>query len=379
MAISVTALGVNSFSAYSDEKLSRDYYFLFDETPEKIDELVSEYFLSFSSNELFELGFSPKEILNLELRSAVTSYEYDKCDAKFYYYPVVSGKNIVATITSYVDMAGEISVNLVKGRFADALNKLDSSEDCPQALIISKDAMYAIDRNNTLKFLYSFVDGKFVGEKEQVRVSFEEIEKEKKYNSKLKSLAILDEKKLLENNIKSISSYSLNIPIVPNDSPSSYPGGVCWASSCSSIILYSMTLGMTPIQLRDYLVSVCPAGTGNISSVNNILTNYGFNTTTDTSDAPLSYSNIQTLINAGHPIYTHWVYFENNLPKKAHAMVLRGYYYNTSLPLSTRSVTIMDPNETNYISKYYNQNSMPHSISFAVGTKVYYWCCSIYY
>lgn len=55
-------------------------------------------------------------------------------------------------------------------------------------------------------------------------------------------------------------------------------------------------------------------------------------------------------------------------------MLIRGYYYNMSMPssiASAKKISIMDPNEDSYVSVTYNT-------PYPIGTVDYRWRCSIY-
>ena len=47
---------------------------------------------------------------------------------------------------------------------------------------------------------------------------------------------------------------------------------------------------------------------------------------------------------------------------------IRGYYYNTSIPDSvplSKRLSLMDPNESNYVSVYYNSGYNINNITFS--------------
>ena len=77
------------------------------------------------------------------------AYEYDECDSNRYYFSVLHDNNIVAMLTMVDPGDGYYSIRLGKSEFADSLNKIRNTINNPVSLVITDDAMYTIDENDT--------------------------------------------------------------------------------------------------------------------------------------------------------------------------------------------------------------------------------------
>ena len=167
--------------------------------------------------------------------------------------------------------------------------------------------------------------------------------------------------------VRSVSEKYLSVPKIKNKTTKEYPKGVCWASSSASIILFKGASSMSGEDLRDDLVNteiplVTRSGTynpGTSEHVANMLNRKipGVTYNYYNNEWP-SFTEIQSKINDNIPIYMNWQSFnDSGVSQGAHATVLRGYYYNMSMPTNipaAKKISMMDPNEEDsYISITY--------------------------
>ncbi|GEM_PF-2439994 len=340
------------------------------DAPDEIDAFVRETFLTYSVTELSDLGFSESEISSLELYPAISAYQDADCDDVYYYYPVVSQGEIIALITSFESEDGSISFQFGKTRLARAINGIQS-EFGPASLVIGQDAYYVTYDGNEGFLLMEFDD---YNERTYERISLDRENVIASFNDTVEvgasdsCIARITE----TGHDRSISELYLNVPFVAN---LNYNGGVCWASSLASIIKYwGYFDDYTPRQLRNYLIVNASSYTnhtiGSMLCAKDILasviSNHTFNAY---GNGWSSYFDIMNCIDYDMPVYSHWKAYDQYNTSYGHVMVIRGYYYNTSIPDSvpaSKRISVMDPNETSYVSIYYNSGYNIGALTFSL-------------
>lgn len=375
--IMVLTMGVLPAVANGAEaSLSSGVYFLSKEIPESATEFAKSYFSTFTTNMLFESDFTQEEINNLRLAQGITAYEYDECDAPFYYFPVLANGKIIAVLTMADFGDGQYSAQFGKSDFAFSLNDINSEQNKPAVLVITNEAMYALDSSDTLAIIdefYYWQDESVSNSSKQMRnitepkIAFEDIRSacdvevfvgnETVYNVTIQN-------SLLRN--VTVENY-LSVPFVSNGTNSRFPEGYCWASSVASLIYYRYNsyVPISATELRDSILSNS-SNTGTDSNIKSIIDNHLSVSSTNSSTRP-SFSTIKTQIDSGKPIYSHWKPSSGT----GHAMVVRGHYKYDAPGVSVEQISLMDPNKTSY------QYAYP-SGSYVVGTKSMYWQTAVY-
>lgn len=302
----------------------RGHYFLSEPTPTEITEYAGNYFTAFTFEELSDLGFTAEEIGGLKLTPAITAYEYDKCDSRYYYFPVICNNEIIATLTVFEYDDGLYAAQFGKTKLAAGLNNLNGTADDPYAVIITEEGFFAVNSTEIMETLQIFY---FDSETENIS----------EYNLEIPDVTI-DEMKAANaravftddttsysetvDHIKSARSVSekyLSVPHVGNTSD-----GVCWAASSASIIVFK-TIWRPVAALRDELVSMTGSYNGfepgTSENTAHLLNSYIPGASYDFyNDGWPSFTEIQSKINNEIPIYMNWQDYINS----GHATVLRG-------------------------------------------------------
>lgn len=375
MAVSANAAQSTKNTADAQD----DHFFLTKNAPTEITEYVKDYFTTYTYNELNSIGFTDEEIAGMKLAPAITAYEYDECDFEYYYFPILYNGDIIATITAFEYDTDSYTVQLGKTNLASALNELDGNSQSPYSLIISDEGFFAINPSGDIEILQIFNKGTsdVYSSKSVIEipsVTFAEIESENNNVLTINNAATYTEKTKGLKTLRSISENYLNVPIVENVSPPSYPNGACWAASCASIIKYSIITTDNAATIRDNLIDTTgyyhEGGTdfapGTSENTANLLSKKIPSVTYNYyNNGWPSFTEIQNKINADKPIYMNWQNF--GAGGGAHATVLRGYYYNMSMPTNiaaAKKISMMDPNNSQYVLIAYGSY-------FNFGTKSY--------
>lgn len=341
-ASTVTHKDTDNYGYSNDSSTEKkdETWVLTNEVPSSIIEFGVNYFLSCSESELLNLGFSENEIDDLSITSPITTYKYEETDLTRYYFPIISKNEIIAHITVSENETETYSIQMGKTNFARNLNEIKNTSNSAIAIITTNDTIFSLNSSNKINviehsyFMKNSTNNSFL----EPDISLDEIEGTYQKKICLNNSVLRKYTQNVTNNNRSIEQRTLNVPVVPNAST-----GICWASSLASIIKYSVYLPMTEIQLRDALVN---SGYGGYDyQAKSILDSYLHTTTTIDRSGMLSYNTIKASIDNGMPIYTDWQDFIDT----AHAMVVNGYYYNSSIPVPYAiHVSIMDPNEATY-------------------------------
>lgn len=354
-AMPVNAEQYTEFSNADTEE--RGHYFLSEVIPTEITEYVRDYFTTFTFGELIDLGFTEEEINGLKLTPAITAYEYDECDSHYYYFPVTYNNEIIATLMAFEYEDGLYAVQFGKTKLASALNDLDGTSDDPYSVIITEEGYFAVNSTGVIETLQVFYPdlaerSNFEYTLEIPDVTFEEVKTANPHTVFINDSIGYSETVNTTKSARSVSQKYLSVPHVDN----TY-AGVCWAASSAAIIKFKINTQTSGEILRDNLVSTtrnyngfAPGTTENTA---HLLNNYISDATYDFyNDGWPSFTEIQSKINDEIPIYMNW----QNYTDSAHATVLRGYYYNMSMPTNipeAKKISMMDPNEDSYISITY--------------------------
>ena len=348
-------------------------YILSASVPDAAVEYANQYFSTYTEDELLDLSFTPLEIKGLSLSKPITAFEYDDCDSNRYYFPVLHDDDIVAMLTMVDSGDGYYSIRLGKSKFADSLNEIHNTINSPVSLVITDDAMYTIDKNDSLTVVDEFSCSSSVTNKSYIKpqVSYNDVIDINENIVSINSQIYIDfSDKNPASSTKTLVQYGLNVPFVANGSNSSYPYGYCWASSAASVIKYRTTTSLTATQIRNQLLL---GGYGGYDyEIQTIFQSYiGGTITLLSGNGFMYYTTLKPIIDNGKPIYTGWQNFTDG---KAHAMVVRGYYYDTAIygPLTERA-TVMDPNYSTYQSI-----GLYPSFRYSIGTGDYEWYSSVY-
>jgi len=350
-------------SVKSDSELS--LYLFSGDIPKSATEYAKNYFASLTVFELLDLGFTQWEIDNLRLAPGVTAYEYTKCDAPFYYFPVVDESKIIAIMT-LIDYGDDVySAQFGKSGFADSLNEIKTSVNEPVVLIIAQEGMYALDASNNFILLDAFIVGKSnLSQGYNLSVPNITFNQVISYNNV--EIAISEETKFDETiqypTLRNVEENYIGVPFVGN-----LPNGVCWASSVASLIRARIYLPITATQLRDLILSNS-SNTGTDNNIKAIIDSYVGGSSTISTTRP-TFSIVKTQIDNGKPIYSHWKTLPS-LPYVGHAMVVRGYYSFTG-PTSIIRISLMDPNKTSY-------QTVDPGGSYIVGPHILTWQTAVY-
>jgi len=351
----------------------RQKYILSSSVPEAAVEYANQYFSTYTEDELLDLSFTTIEIKELRLSEPITAYEYDKCDSNRYYFPILHNNNVVAMLTMVDPGDGYYSIQLGKSRFADSLNMIHNTINDPVSLVITDNAMYTIDKNDNLTVVDEFCVSSDSSNKSymQPEISYNDVIDINENIVPISGQAYIDfSKKNSANPTKTIIQNGLSVPFVANGTNSSYPGGYCWASSAASVIKYRTTTSSSATQIRNQLLSGGYAGYD--YQIQTIFQSYiGGTITLLSGNGFMFYNTLKPIIDSGKPIYTDWQNFTDG---GAHAMVVRGYYYDTAIygPCTERA-TLMDPNYSTYQSI-----GLYPSFRYSIGTGDYQWYSSVY-
>lgn len=378
LALLSVPLSVNA-EANSSRKNVAQKYILSDSVPNAAIEYANQYFSTYTEDELLDLSFTPSEIRELSLSEPLTAYEYDECDSNRYYFPILHDNNIVAMLTMVDPGDGYYSIQLGKSRLADSLNKIENTINNPVSLVITNEAMYTIDNNNTLTVVDEFLSTSNLSSKSNVqpKITYNEVVDINENIVPIANQVYIDFSN--KNSINSANSATsattiiqknLNVPFVANGTNSSYPGGYCWASSAASVIKYRTTTSSSATQIRNQLLSGGYAGYD--YQIQTIFQSYiGGTITLRSGNGFMPYDTLKPIIDSGKPIYTDW---QNFTDAQAHAMVVRGYYYDTDIiGPATERATVMDPNYSTYQSI-----GLYPSFRYSIGTGDFQWYSSVY-
>lgn len=349
---------------------TRSANFLSEAVPQIISEYAIDYFKNLTKSELVDLSFDNEEITNLKLCNGIKSYTDSTVSTNLgiYYFPVMSNGNVVAMLTVYSVDGNTLSAQFGKSIFANELNKLKATDN-DYIVMTTDDEILAVDDNSTITILENF------GDDEINNFNFNEY-----INSSTEIVSVNSIYDYRTSNISLCASYSikekyLNIPIVPNNNTTAFPTGICWASSAASIIKWVGTMQTSAINIRDQLVSAAgnpPKYVGYDYQIVKLLQKYTKKSYllvshVNSNDKWMSLGDIKNAIDTSHPIYTDW-----QTTSGAHAMVIRGYYDNSSVPgTDGKRVSLMDPNKTSY-------QSIKYGDTYLIGGKLYHLYSSIY-
>ena len=368
--LSATATNINDLK-------SNEIFLLSKEIPESATEYARDYFTTYTSNELLNLGFTQKEIINLRLSPGVTAYEYDSCDAQFYYFPVVDDDRVIAMLTM-IDFGDErYSVQFGKSNFANSLNDIKTKQNEPAILVITNDFMYALDVNDNFTMLEEFLIMSDLGlstASNQARniitpnITFSEARFVCDVNILISDDTKYDE--TIDNSpLRTTEEAYLNVDFVANGTNASFPNGYCWASSLGSIIKYRINTTYTATQWRDILLNNAASKnwTGTVENAKDIMETYINGASVTLTNSTLTFATTKAIINNDKPIYSSW---RNTTDTSGHAMVIRGYLY-TGTPASVTRISLMDPNKSSY-------QAVDPTGSYVVGSLVLYWKRTVY-
>ncbi len=367
-----TPLGVNAELSNCKKNVMQKYI-LSASVPNAAVEYANQYFSTYTESELLDLSFTPLEIKELSLSEPITAYEYDKCDSNRYYFPILHDDNVVAMLTMVDPGDGYYSIQLGKSKFADSLNKIHNTINDPVSLVITDEAMYTIDKNDTLTVVDEFLSSSNLSNKSyiQPQISYDDVTDINENIVFINSQAYIDfSNKNPVNSTRTIIQNGLNVPFVSNGTNNSYPLGYCWASSAASVIKYRTTTSSSATQIRDQLLLGGYAGYD--TEVQTIFQSYiGGTITLLSGNGFMFYNTLKPIIDDGKPIYTDWQSFTSG---EAHAMVVRGYYNDTAIsgPLTERA-TLMDPNHSTYQSI-----GLYPTFKYSIGTGDFQWYSSVY-
>lgn len=380
LTTAVTVFNVNLLPVSANESgKKKEIWFLTDDIPTSAIEYGKYYFSTYSKVELYDLRFSDEEISNLFISHPITAYEYNETDSPCYYFPVLSGNDVIAMLTMVDVGDGTYSITFGKSDVAQKINQVRNNFNDASALLITNEAMFTLDNKSELVTVDTFYSSSNSSEKviDDVKIKYNQIESS--YDSRVcitsDLLAKYEEKESTCSTYstcltQAVSEKDLSVPIVPNGTNAAYPGGYCWASAVTSIIKYRKYLPMTAIQFRDSLVNNNQY-TGSTLDIYNIMKSYLGNPVTVSLDGMLLYSTIKSCIDNYKPICSVWLTSDM---KKGHAMVVCGYYYDSSLAgPSTERATIMDPNKTTYQSI-----SLFPTFTYRIGNDNFKWYNSVY-
>lgn len=271
---------------------------------------------------------------------------------------------------------GKYSAQFGKSDFAESLNELNSSYLNPYVLVITDEAMYALDKTNALTVVDSYLINSHLSRNAELNydepdVTFETIALVNNIE------VVISENNAYNETINYISPRTfiegyLQVPFVPNGSTAAYPEGYCWASALASIIKYRTSTSKTAVQILDELLSQGIKGYD--YQIKPILENYvGGSVTLKSGTGKMSCTAINQCISAGKPIYTDW---QCSSASSAHAMVVRGCSLNTALsgPNGEYGVaSLMDPNKSSY-----QIISLSPEAVYKIDTNNYTWYSSVY-
>ncbi|HEZ7985363.1 MAG TPA: papain-like cysteine protease family protein [Ruminococcus sp.] len=357
----------------------REIWFLTDDIPTSAVEYGAYYFSTYSKAELYDLSFTDEEINNLYISYPITAYEYNEVDSPCYYFPVLSGNDIIAMLTMVDVEDGTYSITFGKSDVAQKLNQVRNNFEDASALLITNEAMYTMDSKNELVTVDMFYSSDKSLQKaiSDVKIKYNQIES--LYDNRVcitnNYLAKYEEKKSAYSSystysVQAVSKKDLSVPIVPNGTNASYPKGYCWASAVASVVKYRKYLPMSAIQLRDSFVSNSQY-TGTTADAYNIMKSYIGNSVTLSTNGMLTYNTIKSCIDSNKPIFSGWLTSDF---KSGHAMVVCGYYYDSSMSgPSTERATVMDPNKATYQSI-----GLYPTFKYRIGNDNFSWCNSVY-
>lgn len=338
-----------------DVKESFSLHFLSKDIPADAQDFGRLYFSGLSTNELYDLGFTFEEMSDLRLAPAVTAYEYDECDNRYYYFPVLCANRVIAMLT-LVDLGdGTYSAQFGKCKFAAGLNQLNDNYGKTYILVISEEGMFALDQENNFTLVDSYVIKSELSRNgssdcEQPNVTFD-------CASLTNSVPVLiNNRTLYDDTVNLIGSRliweaRIDVPFVANGSNDQYPGGYCWASAITSVIKYRVNNSL--IYTNMILAAVLSTGIDGYDYQIKALLEDKLNTTATlySGTGAMSKAEIANVLSSGRPIYTDWQSFNES---GAHSMVVRGVFVHDELIgadyLGYGAVSIMDPNESTYQS-----------------------------
>ena len=376
--ISVSSLELDS-EGYNRDDFS--LYIYTEEIPESATNYAEKYFSGFTETFLFDLGFKYEEVHNLKLLPGMTAYEYDECDSKTYYFPVINNEESVAMLT-VIDHENDIySAQFGKSLMSDTLNSLSTDYDNPIALVITNEAMYAIDKNNNFTTVDKYwaydskenKESKFSSTNYKVNVLYSDVKFDNGKVVEISENKLIKEKKYTNsytNYLKGTKdlppNYALMTPFVGNYPTDEYPGGVCWACAAASIVKYRLgtSINKTADEICGEIVDAGYTVTTDVLTDNMKTAMQGYLGSSMTKTGVMSFSSLRSQIYGNKPIFTNW-------PRSGggHCLVLRSYVVGST---GINSIGFMDCNHTTYYT------AMTYGTSFTNGTYNYTWQDSAY-
>lgn len=351
-------------------------HFLSKDVPDAAEDYGRFYFSRLTTDELLDLGFSFEEMVDLRLAPAVTAYEYDQCDDRYYYFPVMSGERVIAMLTMVDLDNGSYSVQFGKCKFAEGLNALVSNCDNPQILVICEDGMFALDQEDNFTLVDSYITESGLSRSRSLECKQPDLTFETA-SLTCNTSVLINQETVYDESINFVSPRlmwmaKVDVPFVANGSTDRYPGGYCWASSITSVIKYHGNTKTISRILNEVLATSID---GYDYEIKDLLNKYVDHTVMMLSGTgAMSMNEITKVINSGKPIYTDWQSFNES---GAHAMVVRGVCIHDELVgpgfREYGTASIMDPNESTY-----QQCSLIPGQKYVKGTHSFSWYSSVY-
>lgn len=141
-------------------------YIITQPVPQDVNDYARKQFSTFHVGELIYLGFTPEEAANAKLSPGffVDGYEGD---SKNYHFYVMSGNHIVAELMVHHGEDNSLSCQFGKGKLADALDSLRTTNQTPARIFVTSNAFYSADIYGNVQVLERFIpssDEKIEGE-----------------------------------------------------------------------------------------------------------------------------------------------------------------------------------------------------------------------
>lgn len=374
----VTTISTSAASEL-DVKESFSLNFLSKDIPTSAQDFARLYFSGLSTDELSDLGFTFEEMSNLRLAPAVTAYEYDECDDRYYYFPVLCVDRVIAMLT-LVDLGEDTySAQFGKCKFAAGLNQLDNNNyEQTYILVISESGMFALDQENNFTLVDSYVEKSELSRNgsldcEQPDVTFDCASLTNSVPVLINDCTVYDDTVDLTSS-RLFWRASVDVPFVPNGTNTQFPNGYCWASAITSVIKYR--LSSSPKSTATILAEVLSSGIdGSYWNVKTLLESYvGSPVMMYSATGAMTQYEIEAIIRSGRPIYTDWQSFSTST---GHAMVVRGVLVHDELIgpgyREYGTASIMDPNESTY-----QQCSLIPEVKYARGIHTFTWYSSVF-
>ncbi len=346
LALIGLAVTLPTFTSYATEDTGR--YIMTETIPAKVSEYAQDIFAHLNGNDVHAIGLSvsPEDLsLSLGIKvNMISTEDYSK-----YYFPVLNGNDIVATLIVN-DIDNSLSFTLLQDEITESLNHFNVSKDTPANIIVTNTAAYAVNETDTVTLGESPYATDETRQTDMEHLQIAPLSNETVSTIMIGSDNVYDVSMGTESNAYAIYGKSCdNLPCVTHNP--SIGIGSCWAASAGSIIAYMKEGSSATVSDGEYWRDLILESTldGNLTNAKKYINMYGTRTQSLNPKA-LSWSQVKAqILEKDNPCYMSLTSSSSSF---GHATVLCGYDYDNTSTKYNR-MYIMDPNEPDWFITSY--------------------------